>query len=1064
MRKILFIFLIFPFFILAQSKNVSGTVNDENGTPLPGATVQLKGSDTVGAITDFDGNFSISIPSDSSNVLVISYIGYVNQEVDVTNQLSINIILQPDAEALEEVVVVGYGTVLKRDLTGAVSSVVVEDEVSRQSATVDQLLQGRAAGVQVTQNSANPNSGVSVRIRGTNSLRGNNEPLYVIDGVIISSAGEDVIPTGTGNTGQEAQSGLNGLNPRDIERIEILKDASATAIYGSRGANGVVLITTKGGNNEEKGRINAYVTSTVREITNTYDMLDGVGYAMYQNDIRASVGEPARYVINGGQVFSYINDNSGNQTDAVDSTPNQVHNWQDEVYDTGVSTSFGVSFSGGNEKGDYYLSAGFNDLNGLVENSSFKTQDLRLNLNYDLNDKLRIEARLSTFFSKSDFAEGGDLIGGDQSFVQQTLTYNPIIPNDADNVEDFIDGQTISNPYAWINDFTDESRENRLIASLALKYKFNIPGLLYEFKVGGNLRDKDRSRFYGVTTWQGANSNGLLQNMKLNSLTYQVNNFLRYNRNYNKNHRVNAALGVTYDVRDVESSVYAVEDFVTAQLGTAQPFLGQVISTPLLLRASDQQLFSLLGRVNYTFKNKYTLTTSFRRDGVSKFAEENRYGFFPSFAFAWRAGSEKFISNLNLFSSLKVRAGWGSIGNHGIGPYGTLSNYGASSRLYATSNNGTTVPLILANIANPGLTWESTEQLNIGIDFGFLNGKISGTVDLYEKTTKDLLQQSPIPTSSGFSSILINRGSLENKGLELGLDLAIVDSGDFSLNIGGNIAFNKTEIQNLGLTPGNVMVDNGNGTYTTEKRSHYFGNIPSRGNSIKFPVNIFMEGEEVALFYGWKTDGIFQTGDQMYRINGSMSQPGDIKVLDLNGDGQVDLDDRTVIGNPNPDFVYGINLDFSYKSLSLSALFNGVSGNDIVNGNLYRMGWAEGTYRNILSDAYHNRWTESNPTNDYPRLGYSANLFGALMDRVIEDGTYLRLNNITLSYDLPMNSINFIESANLYVTGQNLFTWTDYSGYDPEITTFLYDGLIQGTDWNNKPNSQSYLVGINLNF
>ena len=225
-----------------------------------------------------------------------------------------------------------------------------------------------------------------------------------------------------------------------------------------------------------------------------------------------------------------------------------------------------------------------------------------------------------------------------------------------------------------------------------------------------------------------------------------------------------------------------------------------------------------------------------------------------------------------------------------------------------------------------------------------------------------------------------------------------------------------------------------------------------------------MEGEEVALFYGWKTDGIFQTGDQMYTINGSMSQPGDIKVLDLNGDGQVNLDDRTVIGNPNPDFVYGINLDFSYKAFSLSALFNGVSGNDIVNGNLYRMGWAEGTYRNILSDAYHNRWTASNPTNDYPRLGYSANLFGALMDRVIEDGTYLRLNNITASYDLPMNSVNFIESANVYVTGRNLFTWTDYSGYDPEITTFLYDGLIQGTDWNNKPNSQSFLVSINLNF
>ena len=421
MRKILFIFLIFPFFILSQSKNISGTVSDENGTPLPGATVQLKGSDSVGAITDFDGNFSLSIASDSSNALVISYIGYIDLEVDVSNQLSINVNLQPDTEALEEVVVVGYGTVLKRDLTGAVSSVVVDDEVSRQSATVDQLLQGRAAGVQVTQNSANPNSGVSVRIRGTNSLRGNNEPLYVIDGVIISSAGEDVIPTGSGNTGQEAQSGLNGLNPRDIERIEVLKDASATAIYGSRGANGVVLITTKSGGDEDKGKINAYVTTTVRDITNTYDMLDGAGYAMYQNSIRASAGESDRYVINGDQVFSFIYDQSGNQTATVDTTPNQVHDWQDEIYDTGVSTNFGVSFSGGNEKGDYYLSAGFNDLNGLIESSSFKTQDLRLNLNYDLNEKVRIEARLSSFFSKSNFAEGGDLIGGDQSFVTHVV-------------------------------------------------------------------------------------------------------------------------------------------------------------------------------------------------------------------------------------------------------------------------------------------------------------------------------------------------------------------------------------------------------------------------------------------------------------------------------------------------------------------------------------------------------------------------------------------------------------------------------------------------------------------
>ena len=1068
-KKIIILFLLFPLFVLAQSKTVSGIVNDENASPLPGATIQLKGSDSVGAITDFDGNFSISIPTDSAQILVVSYIGYLNEEVNVSNQLSIIVNLQPDTEALDEVVVVGYGTVLKRDLTGSVSSVKIEDDVSRAANTVDQLLQGRAAGVQVTQNAANPNSGVSVRIRGTNSLRGNNEPLYVVDGVIISSAGEDVNAVGTGNTGQDPQSGLNGINPRDIERIEILKDASATAIYGSRGANGVVLITTKTGTQEDgKGKFNAYFTTSVTEITKTYDMLDGVGYANYSNASRVSAGETPRYRVDGDNVFSYLTLPNGNPSDVLDTTANDLYDWQDYIYKQGISSNFGVTFSGASDSGDYYLSAGFNDMNGLIDNAAFQTTDLRLNLNYDINEKLRVEARFSTFFSESDFAEGGDLIGGDQSFVQQTVTYNPIRANGLEDISDFFDGNALSNPISWIDDFTDESKENRIIASLAVKYKFNVPGLQYEFRVGGNLRDKDRTRFYGLTTWQGANANGLYQQTKLNALTYQVNNFLRYNRNINRNHRVNATLGVTYDVRDVSTSTYAVQDFVTAQLGTDQPFLGQVISNPLLLRAADQQMFSLLGRVNYTFKNKYVLTASFRRDGVSKFSQDNRYGFFPSFALAWRAGSEKFIQNLDLFSSLKFRAGWGQIGNHGIGPYGTLPNYGASSSLYGTPTNGTTVPIVLSNIANPDLTWETTEQLNLGVDFGFVGGKITGTIDVYDKDTKDLLQQTPIPTSSGFGSMLINRGTLQNKGLEIGLDMTVIDKGDFNLSVGGNIAFNKTEIQNLGLASGDVLmpfesVNQGSG-YGIQQIPSYLGNIPSRGNSIKFPLNIFLEGQETALFYGWKTDGIFQSGDEMYRINGSMSQPGDIKVLDLNGDGQVDLADRTIIGNPNPDFIYGFNLNMSFKNFSLRALFNGTEGNDIVNGNMYRFGFAEGTYRNIIKDAWNDRWSSENPDGAYPRLGYSSNLFAAAMDRFVEDGSYLRLKNITINYDVPLRSDSFINSANVYVTGSNLFTWTNYSGYDPEITTFMYDGLIQGVDWNNKPNSRSVLFGVNLTF
>ena len=1067
MNRFLLVFILFPLFIFAQSKTINGTINDENGSPLPGATVQLKGSDTIGAISDFDGNFSITIPSDGDQVLVVSYIGYTNQEVDVSSQTTITVQLEPDTEALEEVVVVGYGTVLKRDLTGSVASVKIEDEVSRQAATVDQLLQGRAAGVQVTQNAANPNSGVSVRIRGASSLRGNNEPLYVVDGVIISSAAEDVASvdgSGQGNTGQDPQSGLNGINPRDIERIEILKDASATAIYGSRGANGVVLITTKSGSSDEPGgKFNTFFSRTISEITKTYDMLDGAGYANYSNATRLAAGETPRYVVDGGSVYSFLSNPDGTPSNNIDTTPATLYNWQDEVYQQGVSSSFGATFSGGNENGDFYLSAGFNDLNGLIDNSSFKTTDIRLNINYDLSDRLRVEGRFSTFFSDSDFAEGGDKIGGDQSFVQQTVSYNPVLSNGTDEESFFDDGQ-LSNPLSWVNDFADESRENRVIASLALKYKLRTPGLMYEFRIGGNLRDKDRTRFYGLTTWQGANANGLYQKMKLNALTYQVNNFLRYNRNINRNHRVNAALGVTYDVRDVESSVYAVQDFVTAQLGTQQPFLGQIVSSPLLLRAADQQLFSVLGRVNYTFKNKYVFTASFRRDGVSKFSEDNRYGFFPSFAFAWRAGSEKFVQNLDLFSSLKFRAGWGEIGNHGIGPYGTLPNYGASSSLYGNTSNGTTVPIVLANIANPDLTWETTEQVNFGVDFGFANGKITGVVDVYQKNTKNLLQQSPIPTSSGFANMLVNRGGLENKGLEIGLDITAIDKGDFNLSFGGNISFNKSKIENLGLVPGDILMSDGMGGYANQQIASYLGNVPSRGNSIKFPINIFMEGHEVALFYGWKTDGLFQSGDTMYPINGSMSQPGDIKVLDLNGDGVVDLADRTVIGNPNPDYVYGFNVNLSYKGFSMRALFNGVEGNEIVNGNYYRFGWAEGTYRNILADAWYDRWTPDNTSAAYPRLGYSANLFGALMDRVIEDGSYLRLKSITLNYDIPLSNNNFINAANVYITGSNLFTWTDYSGYDPEITTFLWDGLLQGTDWNNKPNSRSVLVGVNLNF
>ncbi len=1053
MKKLFFIFFMLPTILLSQSKVITGNVTDDTGEGLPGVTIQIKNSPKSGALTDFDGNFKITLSPEDEKVLIFSYLGFKRQEINVSNSSFLKIQLETDATQLDEVVVVGYGSILKKDVTGALVSVKVKDNVANQSFSVDQLLQGRAAGVQVTQNAGSPGSGISVKIRGTNSLRGNNEPLYVIDGVIISSAGEDVLAAGgVGNSGQENQNGLNGINPRDIESIQILKDASATAIYGSRGANGVVLITTKKG---EKGKVkmSSFITNSIRSIDKTYDVLDGVGYANYQNELALLNGNNPRFDVGASGVFGVTYDPAGNPT--VSDTPAQILNWQDELYRQSFSTKVGFTASGGSDNGNYYISAGFDDQKGIVSNSSLKSTDVRINLNQDLSDKLKLRARVSASFNDTNFAESGDLIGANQSFVRNSILFRPVLTGE---IEDFGDDLESGNPYSWVNDFLDVSKEKRYIASIGLTYKLPLKGLTYQIKAGGNIRTKDRRRFYGLTTWQGALGNGALQISTLNAKSYQINNFLRFNRTFNRKHRINATAGITYDVRNVENSIYAVEDFVTTELTIQQPFLAAVITQPLRFLKSDQQIFSVLGRLNYTYNNKYILTASFRRDGVSKFAKNNRFGFFPSFALAWRMDNENFIKDLNIFENLKLRAGWGQIGNHGVRAYGTLSDYGINGQLYGTPGNGTSVVLTLNNIANPNLTWETTEQINLGLDFESKNNRVSGSIDLYDKTTKNLLQNTPIPTSSGFSNILINRGSMSNKGVEVALNFNPISTDDFDINIGGNIAFNKTRIEELGIPLKDFYIDG-----VAEQRSYYFGAQISRGQYFRTPANVFIEGEETSLFYGLETNGIYQTDDTDI-VDGA--QPGDVRFVDQNEDGVIDILDRTLIGNPNPDFVYGFNLNFKYKRFTTNLLFNGVYGNDIANGNLIKLNNAEGLQTNISPNAYNNAWRPDAQTNQYPRIGYEVipNQSLAVSDRIIEDGSFLRLNNVTLSYDIPVDKIKMLERFNIYVAGQNLVTWTSYSGYNPEVSSFIYNGLINGVDWNGAPNAKTFLLGLNINF
>jgi TonB-dependent starch-binding outer membrane protein SusC len=1045
MKRLLYILLFLPVIIYAQSTTISGIVKDETGNLLPGVTIQIKNTESLGAVSDFDGNFMISVPKNSSQILIFSYLGYKTEAVKIKNKTTINVQLEADATQLDEIVVVGYGSQRKSDITGSVTSVTVDNVAAAQNSTVDALLQGRAAGVQVTQNAGSPGSGVSVKIRGASSLRGNNEPLYVIDGVIISSAGEDAANASSDdNSLEETQNGLNGINPRDIENIEVLKDASATAIYGSRGANGVILITTKKGKSG-KTSIKAYVNTSVSEISERYDVLDALGYANYQNETLLVNGGDPRFSISGGTIYP-IGSEGG-----VSDTPAEQHNWHNETYKPGFSKSAGASFSGGTEKGNYYVSVGYNDQGGIVENSRLQNGNFSINLNQNLSDKITINAKLNAFYSNGNFAQDGDRAGGQRSFVGNILRYSPLINRDSSFDEE--DG--ISSPYSWINDFQDTSEESRFIGSLALTYKFNTKGLNYKLQAGGNMRNKERRRFYGLTTFQGSSTNGSLSISNLETKSYQINNLLTYRRTFKKKHRINAVIGMTFDVRDVKNTLYAVNDFSTTEFGVDQPIYGQQISRPLNVLPLKSQLLSYLSRVNYSFDNKYIVTGTFRADGSSKFSKKNRFSYFPSFSLAWRANNEKFLENSETINDLKFRIGWGMTGNQGISAYQTFANYGPI--LYGNSDEGTSIGFVPLNVSNPNLKWETTEQLNVGLDFGLWRNRVTGSIDVYDKQTDDLLLDQPLGPSSGFTSLLVNRGSISNKGAEFTLSGTLINKNDFSIDIGGNIAFNKNEIQKLGGGSEDIYING-----TLENRVFYRGENISTGNYFRAPANIFMEGEQIGLFYGFETDGIYQTEDN---ITVSGAQAGDVRIVDQNGDGAITEADRTIIGNPNPDFVYGGYLNMNYKRLSLSVQVNGVYGNEIANGNLIQLGTAEGRSVNILSQAYENAWRPDAQSNTYPRVGYLAESGSpAITDRIIEDGSFLRISNITLGYDIPVEKTNVFSSANVYVTGLNLVTLTDYSGYNPEITNFMNNGNIIGVDWNGFPNAQTIMLGLNLKF
>ena len=1045
MRSLLAFILLSLFAATGYGQHlVTGRVTEKSGASLPGVNVVVKGT-TNGTVTNMDGVYKIMAKSTDS--LVFSYIGYQRVAKYVGNRKSINVVLRESSQQLNELVVVGYGSMRKSDVTGATSTVKVKPTVAREYNTVDQLLQGRAAGVRVVSNNGNPGAGINVQIRGINSLRGNNQPLYVVDGVVITSAGEDAaLAQKDGNSLAEKQNGLAGLNPADIASIEVLKDASATAIYGSRGANGVVLITTKSGK-AGKMKVNGYFTTGVSNISKKLSVLDGVDYAQYQNEANLMNGQNPNYFIKKGKVYN-ISYEDGRPN--ISDTASRIVNWQDEIYQPGMSYTAGVSMSGGTKKGTFYVSGDYSDVAGIVSTSRMQSGSFRVNVSQQMSKNLHLDGRVSIYYSEGSFAQDGSKAGANRSFIKSVLTYNPIIGG---NVEDLNTDLGLSSPYTWLNDFEDVAKQFRSQASLKLTYKLPVKGLKIQINGGANLWNKERRRWYGLTTFQGATSNGRLSMGGLKKYSYVVNNLLQYNRVFKKKHSVNATVGYVFDGIYRENSSYEVTDFSTTTFTVDGPQYGSLITAPLKTSPAHEKMNSFLARVNYGFANRYIFTATFRADGSSKFSEENKYSFFPSFSFAWRASQEEFIKKLNVFSQLKLRAGWGQTGNQAIAPYQTFSNYDIA--YYAQADNGTGIGFVPINIANPNLKWETTTQTNVGLDFGFFNGRLTGTVDAYYKETKDLLQQMVLPTSTGFKTMMINRGTISNKGVDITINGVAIAKKDFEFSIGGNISFNKNEILYLGIPDAPVWI---NGKESME--SFYMGDPVSTGNYFHCPANIFMVGQPIGMFWGWKTDGIYQANDPNILPG---FQPGDVKILDLNGDGKIDLADRTFIGNPNPKFTYGVNLNLTYKRISFSLLGTGSYGNDIANGLAMEYYTATGNQKNINPAAYHDAWRPDKPSTKYPRLLYGKDQGApAITDRIIEDGSYFRLSNITLGYDIPAGKT--INNLHIYVSAINLFTITGYSGYDPEITSFLYNGNIQGVDWNAFPNAKTYLIGLNISF
>ncbi|WP_462353377.1 SusC/RagA family TonB-linked outer membrane protein [Alistipes timonensis] len=1057
LAALLFASALPPQQAVAQQKapsTVKGVVRTENGLPVAGVSVVIKGT-LRGTTTDAKGAFAIQ--AKSADVLVFSFIGYQTAEIRVGAQTHIEMVLSEQATELDDVVVIGYGTAKKSDLSGAVASIRADDVMKGTANTsINQALQGRLAGVTVSQNDGAPGSGVNINIRGVNTFLSNSQPLYVVDGIPFDPPATPRSAENTDNSAESVTNAMAFINPHDIASIEVLKDASATAIYGSRGANGVILITTKKGTSR-KPVVEFSANMSISKVRKTIPVLNGYEFATYRNEQQENGfiydGVPYREKVFPGR-FDFMTSSDGTVIGArYKAAPEDYLNpgwvygtdpagrewrswvegtdWQDEIFQIGISQEYNIQVSGATDKGNYAFSGNYTSQDGTIKNTGYDRFTLRANISQEIVKGITAGINLSYANAVNNFAKSNSM---SQSFLRSALMFpSTISKSDFSQNEEL--ASLVTNPISYVDNAKNQLTSDNVFSSAFVSIKL-APGLTFRQNLGLSYFANERSTYYNRETGEGfaptINGRGGYSDNVQRNLTEE--SMLTYANTFNKIHNLNIVGAVTFEQTAFTSKTMSGTNFPSDI--TENYDMGAALNPgPLVTDKRRNRLFSLLGRINYVLKDRYIFTASFRRDGSSKFSKSNRWSNFASGAIAWRISEEPFIKRLEIFDNLKLRASFGQTGNQGIPDY--LTSYMMQMNKYVFSGKDAS-GYRSGSAFNPNLRWETTDQYNVGLDIGVLKNRINLTVEYYYKNTKDLLQNFKIPESSGFTNQMMNQGRVTNEGLEIQGNFRVLERA-LSWSIDANISFNRNRIKDM---PHDQFAT----------RLWY-----SADNAF-----IFRNDCPVGSIYGYVEDGFYDNEAEV-RANPDYANATDATVKSMIGEVKY-REGQHIIGNTNPDYTFGMTHNFSWKNLSFGFFLQGMVGNDIFNGNLQNITLS--SPYNITRDAYKTRWTPENREHaKWPKASNQVKRTWLVSDRYVEDGSYLRLKNVNIGYTFNRPKFcKHISSINIYASVTNLFTITGYSWYDPDVNAFGGDASRRGVDIYSYPTSRTFSFGVKVQF